>query len=188
MKHCPGPTELLQIMETRTSSSMPSILKTPTSDTTLLVLQPPQSHRMPPAEFSDNGGTLPRPPPPPKAVKPPPQAETQPLLAPHGSIQLISTHPGTLGRKHNQGKPMEELRVWQIERQVDFRCLANDLNRICDQLNRSKPEAEDALYHVWRAVYSVYNVDKDTTKVNDTNMFSVFWFFTSWFLLVFLMF
>ncbi|XP_054273018.1 neuroligin-4, Y-linked-like [Macrosteles quadrilineatus] len=105
-----GPTELLQIMETRTPTSIPSILKTPTSDTTLLVLQPPQSHRLPPAEFTD-GGTLPRPPPPPKVVKPPAQAETQPLLAPHGSIQLISTHPGTLGRKHTQGKPMEELRV-----------------------------------------------------------------------------
>lgn len=158
-------------METRTPTSIPSILKTPTSDTTLLVLQPPQSHRLPPAEFTD-GGTLPRPPPPPKVVKPPAQAETQPLLAPHGSIQLISTHPGTLGRKHTQGKPMEELRVWQIERQVDFRCLANDLNRICDQLNRSKPETEDALYHVW-PVYSVYSV-----KADDSVMVSVFSFFS----------
>lgn len=144
-----GPTELLQIMETRSASNMPSILKTPTSET-LLVLQPPQSHRLAGPDFTDTGGTLPRPPPPPKVTKPPILAETQPLLTPQGSIQLISTHPGTLTRKHGQGKPMEELRVWQTEHQVDFRCLANDLNRICDQLNRSKPEAEEALYHVWR--------------------------------------
>lgn len=99
-----GPTELLQIMETRSSASMPSILKTPSSEGTLLVLQPPQNHRL----ADPGGGTLPRPPPPPKASKP--AAETQPLLQPQGSIQLISTHPGTLPRRY-PGKPLEELRV-----------------------------------------------------------------------------
>lgn len=116
-----GATELLQIMETRASSNVQSILKTPTSDTTLLVLQPPhQGLRATSPDYVGNGGgTLPRPPPPPKTPKPPElkscsiPPESQPLLPTHGTIQLINTHPGaggTLNRK-SQGKQMEELRV-----------------------------------------------------------------------------
>ncbi|XP_075235793.1 neuroligin-3-like [Lycorma delicatula] len=120
-----GATELLQIMETRTpTTNVSSILKNSSvnNDPSLLVLQPPSSHhhRQPPPEFADNSNTVPRPPPPPKTPKPPEMKttltqppETQPLLAPHGSIQLINTHPGqgggTLSRK--QVKTMDELRV-----------------------------------------------------------------------------
>lgn len=164
----PGATELLQIMETRTSTAVPSILKTPSSETALLVLQAShQSHRAPPPDFSDSsGGTLPRPPPPPKTPKPPEvkassvPPESQPLLPSHGSIQLINTHPGaggTLTRK-GQGKAMDELRVWQNvmcveERQTELRCLVNDLNRICDELNKSKhSNKSEELFHVWRTI------------------------------------
>lgn len=94
--------------------------------------------------------------------------ETQPLLQSHGSIQLINTHPGqvggTLSRK--QVKTMDELRVWQDivysndkyndneslhdsdnvnlglsqqqNKKIELRYLVNDLNRICDELDRSK--------------------------------------------------